>query len=394
MGQAGGMPSTTRAVRLSHRGAVEPFHVMEVIKAAARRAETHGDVLLLCVGQPSTPAPAPVLRAAHAALTDSALGYSEATGILPLRTAIADHYRGLGLDVGPEHVIVTTGSSGGFTAVFLAAFDVGDTVAMTSPGYPAYRNTLQALGCHVLEIECEAGTRFQPTVAMLEDLPAPPAGLVIASPSNPTGTMIDAEELERIARWCAENGTLLISDEIYHGISYGRDCASSWQSGRDSVVVGSFSKYFSMTGWRLGWLLLPEVLHRPVELLLGNLTICPPAIAQIPAVEAFCPESIAELDAHVSRYRANRDVLMRRLPELGLDRLAPADGAFYAYADIAHLTQDSAAWCAEVLADTGVALAPGVDFDTRQGHHFVRFSFARSAAEIEQGLDRLARYLG
>ena len=286
--QAGPMTVRSASVRTSRRGVVEPFHVMEVIKAAARRAESHGDVIWMCAGQPSTPAPRPVLAAAQTALSSQVLGYSEATGILVLREAIAAHHRDrYGIDVEADDVMVTTGSSGGFTAVFLAAFDVGDVVAMTRPGYPAYRNTLQALGCRVLELDCADDTRFQPTVSMLEDLPEPPAGLVVASPSNPTGTVIDPDELGRIAHWCAERGTLLISDEIYHGISYGRTCSSAWQSCRDAVVVGSFSKYFSMTGWRLGWLLLPEALRRPVELLVGNLTICPPSIAQVPAVAAF-----------------------------------------------------------------------------------------------------------
>lgn len=389
------MDLTSHTVRASRRGAVEPFHVMEVLKAAARRAESHGDVLSLCAGQPSTPAPRPVREAARAVLGDQQLGYTEATGILPLREAIAAHHRRRhGIEVSADDVVVTTGSSGGFTAVFLAAFDVGDTVAMTRPGYPAYRNTLQALGCRVLELDCGDETRFQPTVEMLQALPEPPAGLVIASPANPTGTIIDPDELAAIARWCADNGTLLVSDEIYHGISYGRPCVSAWRYDRGGVVVGSFSKYFSMTGWRLGWLLLPAALRRPVELLVGNLTICPPAIAQVPAVAAFTAQSLAELDGHVARYAANRELLLRRLPELGLTHLAPADGAFYAYADIGHLTQDSTQWCADVLAATGVALTPGVDFDTRHGRRFVRLSFAGSTAEVDQAVDRLARHLG
>jgi len=379
------------AVPVSRRGQVEPFHVMEVLKAVAERAASHGDVISLCAGQPSTSAPAPVLRAAAAGLTREVLGYTEATGIAPLREAIAAHHRATyDIDVGPADVVVTTGSSGGFTALFLAAFDPGDTVAMTRPGYPAYRNTLQALGCRVLELDCADDTRFQPTVAMLEALSEPPAGLIVASPANPTGTIIDAAELAAIIRWCTAHGTLLISDEIYHGIAYGRRCASAWQASRDTVVVGSFSKYFSMTGWRLGWLLLPRVLQRPVELLVGNLNICPPAIAQVAAVEAFCVQSRAELDGHVARYAANRELLLRRLPKIGIAHLAPTDGAFYAYCDIGHLTDDSTAWCARTLAATGVALTPGVDFDTREGHRFMRLSFAGSTEEIEQALDRLA----
>jgi aspartate/methionine/tyrosine aminotransferase len=368
---------------------------MEVLKAAANRASSHGDVITLCAGQPSTPAPEPVLRAARAALSGEVLGYTEASGLLQCRQAVAEHHRSTyGVDVGPDDVVLTTGSSGGFTALLLAAFDAGDTVAMARPGYPAYRNTLQALGCRVLELDCADDTRFQPTLAMLEELPEPPAGLIIASPANPTGTVIDVDELAAIARWCAEHTTLLISDEIYHGISFGRACASAWQSDRSSVVVGSFSKYFSMTGWRLGWLLLPEPLRRPVELLLGNLNICPPTIAQVAAVAAFTPPARAELDGHVARYAANRELLLRRLPELGLTHLAPADGAFYAYCDIGHLTDDSTAWCAAVLAETGVALTPGVDFDTRSGNRFMRLSFAGATADIDRALDRLTGRLG
>lgn len=389
------MSVRSATVRTSRRGVVEPFHVMEVLKAAARRAESHGDVIWMCAGQPSTPAPRPVLAAAQEALRSQVLGYSEATGILPLREAVAAYHRDrYALEVTADDVVVTTGSSGGFTAVFLAAFDVGDTVAMTRPGYPAYRNTLQALGCRVLELDCADDTRFQPTVGMLEELAEPPAGLIVASPANPTGTVIDPDELAALARWCADHRTLLISDEIYHGISYGRRCASAWQSSREAVVVGSFSKYFSMTGWRLGWLLLPEALRRPVELLVGNLNICPPTIAQAPAVAAFSPEAIAELDGHVARYAANRELLLQRLPELGVHHLAPADGAFYAYADIGHLTTDSRRWCADVLTATGVALTPGVDFDTRHGHRFVRLSLAGATAAVDEAVDRLAGHLG
>jgi len=391
--------SPTRSpVRLSRRGRVEPFHVMEVLKAASARAASAGDVIILCAGQPSTPAPAPALAAAREALASGVLGYTEADGIRPLREAIAAHHRAeYAIEVVPEDVVLTTGSSGGFTAAFLAAFDVGDTVAMTRPGYPAYRNTLQALGCRVVELDCADETRFQPTVAMLEALPEPPAGLIVASPANPTGTVIDPGELAALLAWCRAHGTLLISDEIYHGITYPGTASvpttSAWQIDRGSVVVGSFSKYFSMTGWRLGWLLLPPALRRRVELLLGNLNICPPAISQVAALAAFTPAARAELDGHVTRYAANRELLLRRLPELGIVHLAPADGAFYAYADIGHLTGDSTTWCAEALAATGVALTPGVDFDTAHGNRFMRLSFAGATQDIDRALDRLAAWI-
>ncbi|MBK8867425.1 MAG: aminotransferase class I/II-fold pyridoxal phosphate-dependent enzyme [Dermatophilaceae bacterium] len=390
--------TTAPRPRLSRRGATPPFHVMELIKAAAERQVTHGDVISLCAGQPSTPAPAAVRRAAAAALETGVLGYTEATGIRPLREAIAAYYAdSYGLTIDPDQVVVTTGSSGGFTALFLAAFDVGDVVVMSRPGYPAYRNTLQALGCRVVELDCGAESRYQPTVAMLdallETLPEPPAGLVIASPSNPTGTIIDAAELAAIAAWCDAHGTLLISDEIYHGVTFGRECPSAWEFSRSAVLVGSFSKYFSMTGWRVGWVILPPHLVRPVELLLGNLNICAPAISQVAALAAFSPGARAELDDHVSRYAVNRDLLLTRLPDIGVDRLAPPDGAFYLYLDVSRHTDDSQRWCEDVLAATGVALTPGVDFDTVDGRRFVRLCFAGTAAELTTAMDRLAAFV-
>ncbi|MEV6252456.1 pyridoxal phosphate-dependent aminotransferase [Nocardia sp. NPDC051911] len=384
--------------RESRRSTIPPFYVMDVWKAAAERARTHGDVLVLAAGQPSTPAPAPVLRATQLAIQSELLGYTETFGILAIREAIAEHHRETyGYQVDPDDVVVTTGSSGAFSLIFLAAFDPGDTVVVARPGYPAYRNTLAALGCRVLELDCGAQTRFQPTVAMLEALPEPPAGLVVASPANPTGTMIAPAELAALARWCEEHGTLLISDEIYHGITYdtGADSATSsaWETSREAVVIGSVSKYFSMTGWRLGWMLVPSGLRPALQRLASNLTVCPPAISQYAALHAFGAEAKAELDGHVRRYAVNRRLLLDGLPKLGITDLAPADGAFYAYADIGHLTDDSRAWCADVLNHTGVALAPGVDFDTVNGHRTVRFSFAGATADIEAALLCLGHYL-
>jgi len=368
---------------------------MEVLKAVADRRRTHDDVILLCVGQPSTPAPTAVLDAAAETLQRDVLGYTEATGTQEFRAAIAGHYADqYRLEVGVDEVIVTTGSSGGFLLTLLAAFDPGDLVAITRPGYPAYRNDILTVGCRLLELECAAETRYQPTVAMLESLTEKPAGLVIASPANPTGTVIDGVELELISRWCEANDVLLISDEIYHGISFGQVTRSAWEFGRNSVVVGSLSKYQSMTGWRVGWLLVPEALRRPVELLHGNLAICAPALSQAAGVAAFGPQARAELDGHVRRYAASRDLLLARLPELGITTFAPPDGAFYAWCDIAHLTDDSQAWCADVLAATGVALTPGIDFDPVDGHRFMRLSFCGTAAELNEGIDRLVGYLG
>ncbi|WP_036527288.1 pyridoxal phosphate-dependent aminotransferase [Nocardia sp. CNY236] len=373
---------------------------MDVWKAAAERARTHGDVLILAAGQPSTPAPRPVLRAIKTAVESELLGYTETFGILALRELIAEHHREkYGYRVDPDDVVVTTGSSGAFSLIFLAAFDPGDTVVVARPGYPAYRNSLTALGCRVVELDCGPQTRFQPTVGMLEALPQPPAGVVVASPANPTGTMIAPAELAALARWCAQHGTLLISDEIYHGITYDNSrtdstTSSAWETSRESVVIGSLSKYFSMTGWRLGWMLVPSELRPALQRLASNLTVCPPAVSQHAALHAFGAEAAAELDGHVRRYAVNRQLLLEGLPTLGITDLAPADGAFYVYADIGHLTDDSRAWCADVLEHTGVALAPGVDFDTVDGHHTVRISFAGATSDIEAALSRLGHHFG
>ena len=381
---------------VASRAAVPPFHVMDLLAAAARRQRSHGDLLNLVAGQPSTPAPVPVREAAKRALDEQVLGYTVASGIPELREAIAGpHHRMHGLDVSPDDVVVTTGSSGGFLLAFLAAFEAGDRVAIARPGYACYRNVLTALGCEVVELEAGPESRFQPTVEMLESLDEPVRGLVVASPANPTGTMLAPRELADLASWCEARGVQLISDEIYHGIEYATPAmhSSAWETSREAVVFNSFSKYFSMTGWRIGWMLVPERLRRPVDVLTGNFTICPPVLAQHAAVEAFSEASYAECDGHVARYAENRRLLLDGLPRLGLDRLAPADGAFYVYADVGHLTDDSMAFCHRLLAETGVATAPGVDFDTAVGNRFVRLSFAGSPAEVSEALERLAAWL-
>ena len=373
-----------------------PFHVMDLLAAAAERGRTHGDVLNLVAGQPSTPAPAPVREAARRALDEHLLGYTVALGIPELRSAICSHHaRFHGIDVSPDDVVVTTGSSGGFLLAFLAAFEAGDRVAIARPGYPCYRNVLSALGCEVVELPTGPETRFQPSVDLLEALPEPVRGLVVASPANPTGTMVSAHELAGLAAWCEEHGVQLISDEIYHGIEYSSPMqhSTAWETSREAVVFNSFSKYFSMTGWRIGWMLVPERLRRPVDVLTGNFTICPPALAQHAAVEAFTDASYDECDRHVARYAENRRLLLEGLPKLGIDRLAPADGAFYIYADVGHLTADSMAFCHRLLAETGIATAPGVDFDTEVGNRFVRLSFAGSPDEVAEALVRLEAWL-
>ncbi|WP_199429327.1 pyridoxal phosphate-dependent aminotransferase [Qaidamihabitans albus] len=374
------------------RADVAPFHVMEVLSAAQARQRSHGDVIALCAGQPTASAPRPVLEAAEKALRGD-LGYTVQLGIPELREAIAGHYeRGYALDVSPQDVTVTTGSSGGFLLSFLSAFEAGDRVAMARPGYPAYRNLLAALGCEVVEFATDERTRFQPTTDLLDEL-GPVKGLIVASPSNPTGTVLPPGELAAIAGWCSARGVQLISDEIYHGISYEAEPGCAWQTSTEAVVLGSFSKYFAMTGWRLGWMLVPQRLHRAVDVLTGNFNICPPALAQQAAVAAFTDESYAELDGHVAHYRSNRDLLLDGLRDMGLGRVAPVDGAFYAYADVSEHTDDSLSWCQRLLADTGVAITPGIDFDPVEGGRFVRFSFAGARADVAEGVRRLGEWL-
>jgi aspartate/methionine/tyrosine aminotransferase len=379
------------------RATIPPFHVMDVWAAAGERQRTHGDLVNLSAGQPSTPAPRPVRAAAVAALEREVLGYTVALGLPELRAGVAGHYGHVhGLPVDPAEVVLTTGSSGGFLLAFLAAFDAGDRVALARPGYPCYRNILTALGCEVVELPCGPETRHQPTAAMLEALDEPVVGLVVASPANPTGTVLAPDELAALASYCERTGIQLVSDEIYHGISYpgAPATACAWSTSREAIVVNSFSKYFSMTGWRLGWLLVPPRLLRAVDRLTGNFTICPPALAQHAAVAAFTPDGYAEADGHVARYATNRALLLDGLRRLGIDRLAPADGAFYVYADVSHLTDDSMDLTYRLLAETGVALAPGVDFDRADGHRWVRFSFAGATADITIALDRLEGWMG
>jgi aspartate/methionine/tyrosine aminotransferase len=381
---------------VARRAGIPPFYVMDVWLAAAERQRTHGDLVNLSAGQPSVGAPAPVLAAAEKALRSGPLGYTVALGIPELRQAIADSYADkFGLDVGVDDVVLTTGSSGGFLLTFLACFDAGDRVAIASPGYPCYRNILSALGCDVVEIECDERTRFQPTVAMLAELDPPVQGVIIASPANPTGTVIPPSELAAIAGWCDEQGVRLVSDEVYHGLVYPGAPATScaWQTSRNAVVVNSFSKYYAMTGWRLGWLLVPEELRRAVDCLTGNFTICPPVLAQHAAVAAFTPEAVAEADGHLHHYAANRETLIAGLRQLGLARLAPADGAFYVYADVSDFTSDSLRFCERLLTDTGLAIAPGIDFDTMRGGSSVRLSFAGPTADIDEALRRLGPWL-
>lgn len=387
--------------RASRRGRVAPFRVMGMVARAQARQAAGLPVVNLSVGQPGMGAPTPVRRAAAEALAEP-LGYTPTLGLPALREAIAADYARRGVRVEAANVAVTTGSSGAFLLAFLTAFEAGDPVAMGRPGYPAYRNLLHSLGQQVVELPTGPDNRFQPTPEQLAALPTSPRGLVVASPANPTGTMLDAADLAGLLDWCVRADAVLVSDEIYHGLSYVDDGVCLWGpevAGRaggareHGIVVNSFSKYFGMTGWRLGWMLVPDRLVDAVDALAGNLALCPPAISQYAALAAFTDESLAECEAAVAGYRRNRDLLLERLPRLGLDRLAPADGAFYVYADVRAFTDDTLVWCEEMIEATGVVCAPGVDFDPVDGRHFVRFSFAGPYEEITRGLDWLEPWL-
>jgi aspartate/methionine/tyrosine aminotransferase len=375
----------------SRRGLVPPFIAMDVLRAANEREASGHSVIHLEVGQPGTPAPAAVLDAARAALAADRIGYTDALGIAPLRAAIARHYRDrYGVAVGPRDIVVTTGSSAAFQLAFLAAFEVGDRVALAAPGYPAYRNILSALGLEPVLIEVGENAHYQPNPELLAEA-GELAGLIVASPANPTGTMIPAGDLARLAAWCRDNGIRLVSDEIYHGITYESAPQTARAFGQETIVVNSFSKYYSMTGWRLGWMVVPPDLARSIECLAQNFYVSPPALSQLAALPAF--DCRAELDRHVARYRVNRDLLIATLSEVGLNRFAPAEGAFYLYVDVSALTRDSQAFCRRMLAETGVASTPGRDFDPIHGDSWVRLSFAGSTEDIADAASRLARWL-
>ncbi len=379
-------------LKTARRAGIAPFIVMDVMRAARVRDEacaSPGELTVhMEVGQPGTPAPSTVRAAAKAALDADRLGYTDAMGVPQLRARIARHYREIyGIELDPARVCVTTGSSGGFLLAFLSAFDAGDRVALADPGYPAYRNILKAIDCVPVGLPATAACRFQPTPALLDAAGGDLAGLIVASPANPTGSMLSPAELEALVGWCRRKGTRLVSDEIYHGIVYGEPARTALSFGDDMFVVNSFSKYFSMTGWRLGWLIVPPDLVRAVERLAQNLFISPPTLAQVAAVAAF--DARDEMDGHVRSYRANRDYLLAELPKAGFREFAPPDGAFYLYADVAHLTNDSPEFCRRMLAEAGVAATPGVDFDPERGSRFVRFSFAGTMADMVEAAKRL-----
>ncbi len=380
-------------VKKSTRGQVPPFMVMDVMREANRLEAAGRDILHLEVGQPSTAAPAGVLEAARKAMDIDKLGYTEALGIPSLRSRIAKHYLDMyGIALAEDRVVVTTGSSGGFMLAFLSAFDTGDRVALADPGYPAYRNILESLGIEIVGLPATGDDRYQPTPALLDAVPGDIDGLIVASPANPTGTMLSDADMKSLTAYCGDRGIRLISDEIYHGITYDRPGLSALSHSQSAFVINSFSKYYSMTGWRVGWMIVPEDLLRSVECLAQNIYISVPALSQHAALAAFdCTE---ELDGNVARYAANRDLLLRELPRAGLDRFAPADGAFYIYADVGHLTNDSEVFCRQMLMESGIATAPGTDFDRDRGRSTIRLSFAGDQETMACATARLREWIG
>ncbi|MFE5307414.1 aminotransferase class I/II-fold pyridoxal phosphate-dependent enzyme [Isoptericola sp. NPDC056573] len=389
-------------MKVSRRSHVPPFAVMQVLATANERRAAGHDVLNLCAGEPSTGASDVVREKAAELLRTADLGYTESMGVPALRREIAGHYRRwYDVDVDPARIAVTTGSSGGFLLAFLAAFDVGDRVALARPGYPAYKNILAALGCEVVELDCGPDTRYQPTVSQLMEAYYEGGldGLVVASPANPTGTMLPPAELAALARWCDEHDVRLISDEIYHGIAYSSDvqqATAAMYTGSGAVVVNSFSKYWAMTGWRLGWLVLPDELVGPVDALAGNVALSPPALAQHAGVAAFSPAGYAAAAENVARYAASREALLDRVDELGWRPVAPADGAFYLYGNVAGFRDavggDSVTYCRRLLAEADVAITPGADFDVVGGGDWVRLSFAAAPDVVSRAVDRIVAW--
>ncbi|MCF3596140.1 aminotransferase class I/II-fold pyridoxal phosphate-dependent enzyme [Rhodobacteraceae bacterium LMO-12] len=377
-------------MRNSRRGAVDPFIVMDVMEAA-RRAEAEGrHIIHMEVGQPGTPAPAGARAALARAMEHDSLGYSVALGLPALRARIARHYQErYDVDLTPERVIVTSGSSGAFLLAFTALFDTGDRVGIGAPGYPSYRQILKALDLVPIDISTRPENRLQPVADELKSLDL--QGLMVASPANPSGTMLDRPALEALISASRASDMAFISDEIYHGIEYEAKAVSALEITDDTYVINSFSKYFSMTGWRVGWMVVPEDHVRVIERLAQNMFICAPHASQVVALAAMdCDD---ELQGNLAVYRKNRALMLEGLPKAGFDRIAPPDGAFFVYADVSHLTQDSRAFAAEILEKAGVAVTPGLDFDPERGSGTLRFSYARATKDIEEGLSRLQTFM-
>jgi len=377
-------------LKLSKRGTIPPFIVMDVMRDANKIESDGRNVIHLEVGQPGTPAPKKVLDAVQDAMKEEKIGYTDALGLIALKKRIVLHYEEFyGINVAQSQVVLTTGSSGGFILAFLSAFDPGDRVAVASPGYPAYRNILNSLGVEVVNIQTGFETNFQPDPELLDEAAFSGTldGLIVASPSNPTGTMINSTAFKNLVDYCQENDIRLISDEIYHGITYDKPAETVLHYTNDAIVINSFSKYFSMTGWRLGWMVVPENLLRSIECLAQNLFISPPTLSQFAAIKVF--DCQKELKNYVGRYADNRQILLTELPNVGFETFAPVDGAFYIYADIRNLTNDSQEFCRRMLAEIGIAATPGIDFDPLRGNSYMRFSFAGDTNSINLAIERL-----
>jgi len=388
------LDKAVRLIQPSARSDVPPFMVMDVMAAAARIEARGGRVVHMEVGQPAASAPKTSLAAARAALDAADIGYTEALGIPALRNRIARHYRethGVALD--PERVVVTTGSSAGFILAFLSLFEPGDRVAVACPGYPPYRHILTALGCEPVLIEISESTRWSLTVEALlaAHRKTPLKGVLVASPANPTGTMMRPETLAELIAAAEGEGIAFISDEIYHGLDYAFPAETAAKFSDNAVIINSFSKYFCMTGWRVGWMVAPDALVRPIERLQQNLAISVPTLSQIAAAAAF--DGRAEMEGVKHGYEENRRILTEGLPRAGLTRFLPVDGAFYLYADVSAFTDDSLDFAKRMLEQAGVAATPGIDFDPRHGKHFVRFCYAGSAPDMREAVDRIGHWL-
>lgn len=378
----------------SRRSDVPPFMVMDVMAAAARIEAAGGHVIHMEVGQPAAGAPKTAIAAAHAALEAGRIDYTSALGIPSLRERIARHYRDAhGCTISPERIVVTTGSSGGFILAFLSMFEPGDRVAVTVPGYPPYRHILTALGCEPVLIETTNETRHALTgeALLAAHRKAPLKGVLVGSPANPTGTMMSREALAGLIAASEDAGIRFISDEIYHGLDYAFPAVTAAALSDHALVINSFSKYFCMTGWRVGWMVVPDILVRPIERLQQNLSISVPSLSQIAAEAAF--DGAAEMEQIKHGYQENRRILIEGLPKAGLSKFLPADGAFYLYADVSDFTSDSFDFAKQMLEKAHVAATPGVDFDPIHGRSFIRFSYARSAAEMREAVDRIAHWL-
>ena len=380
------------ALKVANRGDVPVFLALQTL-AQAKALENEGkEILHLEIGQPFEGAPADALENLSKYLRDHPIAYTEALGIRPLREKIAELYATrYDVQVPIERIAITVGSSTAFVLSFLCAFEPGDRVALATPCYPAYRNILIAQGLEPVEIPCNADTQYQPTTEMLDNLDKPIVGLILASPANPTGGMLKPDEFEKLINWCKTNNVRLISDEIYHGITFGGVANSALETTEDAVVINSFSKYFALSGWRIGWMILPPDLVGPVEKLAQSFYISAPAMSQYAALEIF--DHFDELDGRVAEYSANRRLLLERLPKVGLDDFVIPEGAFYFYINVSRFTNDSQDFCARMLNEIGVAMTPGIDFDTERGNQYVRLSFAGPSEDLAGACDRLDGWL-